>query len=390
MNAEILWRAQAGHRRAWRAHGRARSLVLAGLLACAPLFSPAAHAQGFAGLGTTAEGFAVPQPGVALSFPADHGPHPDFRIEWWYLTANLKGADGKDYGVQWTLFRSALQPGERPGWESPQVWLGHAAVTTPTAQHVAERLARGGIGQAGVTASPFSATIDDWAMRERTSGQASGQTGEQAGAAAGGDPLDRLTLSASGKDFRYALDLTATGPLVPQGQNGYSVKSAAGQASFYYSQPFYRVAGRLDLPEGPVAVTGEAWLDREWSSQPLSADQTGWDWFSLHFDGGEKLMGFRLRDKGAGYTSATFIAADGTPEPLPAGALVLTPLENATVAGRRVPVGWRLQLPQKGIDITTTALNPEAWMATRTPYWEGPIRFSGTRSGRGYLEMTGY
>ena len=93
--------------------------------------------------------------------------------------------------------------------------------------------------------------------------------------------------------------LQAEGPLVLQGDRGYSVKSAGGQASHYYSQPFYRVTGRLDLPAGPVAVTGQAWLDREWSSQPLAADQTGWDWFSLSFDTGEKMMGFVLRDGGA-------------------------------------------------------------------------------------------
>ena len=125
-----------------------------------------ALAQGFAGLGGDAQGFAVPQRGTALSFPPDHGAHPAYRIEWWYLTANLEGADGTDYGAQWTLFRSALAPEEKPGWESPQLWMGHAAVTTAERHHSAERLARGGIGQAGVTLPPFAAWIDDWAHDE--------------------------------------------------------------------------------------------------------------------------------------------------------------------------------------------------------------------------------
>ncbi len=338
-------------------------------------------AQGFAGLGSDAEGFAVPMPGVPFSFPADHGPHPQFRIEWWYLTAVLSGADGLDYGVQWTLFRSALAPevvaGETAGdaaaevaarWDSPQIWMGHAAVTTPTAHHVAERLARGGIGQAGVVAYPFEAWIDEWQM-------------------AG---LQSMRLRAAGTAFRYDLALEAEGPWVPQGQGGYSVKSAAGQASRYYSQPFYRVSGVLTLPEGDVAVTGQGWLDREWSSQPLAADQTGWDWFSLHLDSGEKLMGFRLRDSGAGFTSATWIGADGVPEPMPPGALQMTPVDTVTVAGRQVPVRWRLELPGKGLDVLTEPLNEQAWMAVGFPYWEGPIRFSGSHGGRGYLEMTGY
>jgi predicted secreted hydrolase len=150
------------------------------------------------------------------------------------------------------------------------------------------------------------------------------------------------------------------------------------------------VQGKLTLPQGEVVVTGQAWLDREWSSQPLAAGQTGWDWFSLHLDGGEKLMGFRLRDGGDGFTSATWISAEGRPEPLPPGALKLSPLKTTEVAGRDVPTVWRVEVPSRHLDITTTALNPQAWMATRTAYWEGPIRFEGTHKGMGYLEMTGY
>ena len=345
------------------------------LLICAILPRPAA-AQGFADLGAPAAGFALPDPDHVLSFPADHAAHPDFRIEWWYLTATLTGADGADYGLQWTLFRTALAPGEAEGWQSPQLWLGHAALTSASTHLVAERFARGGVGQAGVTLAPFAAWIDNWQM-----------TGT---APPGADPLSALTLSANGADFAYQISLAADGPLVLQGSNGYSVKSAAGQASYYYSQPFYRATGTLTLPDGPVAVTGQAWLDREWSSQPLAADQTGWDWFSLMFDDGARLMGFVLRDGAGGFTSGTWIAADGTATPLPPGALAAEPLTKATVAGREVPVEWRLTLPDRGLDVTLTALNPQAWMATSVPYWEGPVRFEGSHTGRGYLEMTGY
>lgn len=328
-----------------------------------------AQAQGFAGLGTDAGGFAQPDPAHVLAFPADHGPHPEYRIEWWYLTANLTGPDGTPYGLQWTLFRSALAPRDGQGWDTPQLWMGHAAITTPEAHHVTERLARGGIGQAGVTAVPFAAWIDDWTMQ--------------------GPDIDTLRLTASGPDFAYDVALTAKGPLVLHGQNGYSVKSSAGQASHYYSQPFYQVSGILTLPEGEVSVTGSAWLDREWSSQPLGADQTGWDWFSLSFDSGDKLMGFVLRGSDD-YTSATWIGADGGTLALPDGAFSATPLARHTVAGRSVPVEWRVQLPSKGLDVTVAALNRDAWMATSVPYWEGPVTVAGSHKGRGYLEMTGY
>ncbi|WP_170424622.1 lipocalin-like domain-containing protein [Ruegeria arenilitoris] len=329
-----------------------------------------ARAQGYAGLGGSAEGFAVPQAGYQFQFPQDHGPHPAYRIEWWYLTANLKGEDGRDYGIQWTLFRSALKPEETGGWQSPQIWMGHAAVTTPDKHYFAERLSRGGIGQAGVTAAPFEAWIDEWHMR-------------------GPDP-NNVILSANGADFGYDLKLDAQGPLVFHGQDGYSVKSADGQASYYYSQPFYQVEGVLRLPDGEVEVTGQGWLDREWSSQPLAADQSGWDWFSLSFDEGDKMMAFRLRGDRGDFTAATWIAADGTTTAIPDGSVAFEPLSTAPVAGRDVPIKWRVTLPDRNLDVEVSALVPDAWMATRFQYWEGPVQISGSHSGRGYLEMTGY
>lgn len=327
--------------------------------------------QGFAGLGTDADGFALPKQGYVFDFPADHGPHPNYRIEWWYVTATLNGPDGTEYGLQWTLFRSALAPEDKDDWDSPQIWLAHAAVTTPNAHYVAEKFARGGIGQAGVVADPFRAWIDDWEM--------------------GGDTMLDVSLRAGDRDFGYDVRLSTDKPFVPQGNAGYSVKSAGGQASYYYSQPFYTVSGTLRLPEGPVEVKGQAWLDREWSSQPLSDSQDGWDWFSLAFDDGARLMGFRLRDReGADYTAATWIEADGTPTPYPDGAFSAEPLGWHEVANRDVPVRWRVTLPDRNVDVEVDALNPNAWMGTSIAYWEGPIRITGSHQGRGYLEMTGY
>jgi predicted secreted hydrolase len=236
---------------------------------------------------------------------------------------------------------------------------------------VTERLGRGGTGQAGVTPEPFDAWIDEWRL-------------------SGGD-LSDATLTAQGPDWGYDMDLTAQGPLVLQGDRGYSVKSEDGQASHYYSQPFYAIEGTLHLPGGEVPVTGTAWLDREWSSQPLADRQVGWDWFSLSLDGGEKLMGFRLRaDEGEPFTSATWIAPDGTPTPYGDGAFQAEPGDTSRVAERAIPTEWRVTLPAQGLDVTIRALNPQAWMATSVPYWEGPVTVSGSHEGVGYLEMTGY
>lgn len=331
---------------------------------------PPATTQGFAGFGTDIEGFAIPRPGRVFDFPRDHGAHPDYRVEWWYLTANLTGPDGTAYGLQWTLFRNGFAPGDTgEGWRAPQLWMGHAAVTTPDAHYATERLARGGIGQAGVIADPFDAWIDDWQMA--------------------GPSFDDMRLRASGTDFSYDVAITAQGPLVLHGDAGYSVKNAAGDATYYYSQPFFAVQGTLTLPQGDVPVTGSAWLDREWFSQSLTV--SGWDWFSLSFDDGAKMMGFLVRQPdGPPFSTATWIAPDGTATPYPDGSFVARPLRRTQVAGREVPVDWQVQLPERGVDVTVAALNPQAWMDLSLPYWEGPVTVSGSHAGRGYLEMTGY
>ncbi|MBY0382979.1 MAG: iron ABC transporter permease [Xanthobacteraceae bacterium] len=336
------------------------------------------HAQGFAGLGAESRGYEQVVPGRELSFPTDHGPHPGFRIEWWYVTANLRDKDAVPYGAQWTLFRQSMSPdagGE--GWDSAQIWLGHAAVTSATTHRFAERVARGGVGQAGAVANPFHAWIDAWEMKG--SDATSGRT------------FAPIAVSASGQDFAFNFDLTASRPLVLQGDAGYSQKSEAGQASYYYSQPFFDVRGRIQLDGRVTEVEGPAWLDREWSSQPLASNQKGWDWIALHLSSGEKVMMFRLRqDGGKSFLSGNWIDADGRPNNLRAAEISMTPLAESRVAGRSVPTQWALEMPSRGLKVKIAALNPQSWMGTSIPYWEGPVSIEGSHTGVGYLEATGY
>jgi predicted secreted hydrolase len=337
-----------------------------------------ALAQGYAGLGESPDGFAKVLPGRTFAFPADHGPHPEFRIEWWYVTANLADASGAAYGAQWTLFRQAMAAGGPPeGWANQQIWMGHAAVTRADTHRFAQAFARGGIGQAGVDANPFRAWIDNWEMRELEPVNA--------------DTIAPCELKASAPDFSYMLRLDAQRPLVLQGDGGYSRKSLREQASYYYSQPHYTAKGVLVIDDKPADVTGMAWLDREWSSQPLASDQSGWDWLSLHFSAGDKLMLYRMRQTdGKHYGSGKWIKPDGTAELLGTDEIVMTPLVATEIEGRKIPTSWRIEIAKKALSIECTPLNPKSWMGTSFPYWEGPIRFAGSHAGVGYLEMTGY
>ncbi|MFO7909297.1 MAG: lipocalin family protein, partial [Halomonas sp.] len=185
--------------------------------------------------------------------------------------------------------------------------------------------------------------------------------------------------------------------LVLHGQNGFNAKTVEGQGTHYYSQPFLQITGEVTLNGDTQQVSGQGWLDREWGSQLLSADQSGWDWFSLHLDDGRKLMAYRLRGggkDGGDYYFAHLIGADGRTLQKGPDTVTLTPLEEQPVAGRSVPTRWALRLPEGDLQLEVEARHPNRWMDTSVPYWEGEVVVRDASSqavmGVGYLEMTGY
>lgn len=349
-----------------------------------------AHAQDpYQLLRQSGEGFAKVTPGREFNFPRDHYPHENFKIEWWYLTANLKGADGADYGVHWTLFRQAMNPGTNPGgWQSNQTWMAHTAISTPEGFEFAQRFARGGIGQASVETvneSRFEAWMDDWLWQAEAEGPFPAE------------------LSAGTENQHFKLTLTASDNWVLQGKNGFSQKSDLGQASYYYSQPFIDIAGILWVDEVPIEVAGKGWLDREWSSQPLADNQAGWDWVSLHLSDGSALMVYQLRhDSSEHYISGSLVRESGEVVPLEVGDVTLIPLSETLIGldssalissdsrEKLIPLEWRVRVPKLDIDLSVTADRPGSWLATAFPYWEGPVSVQGSHEGVGYLELTGY
>ena len=341
----------------------------------------------FAILAQAAEGYSQAVPGRVLEFPADHGAHPDFRIEWWYLTANLADDEGRAYGAQWTLFRTAVRPpGSEPtsnAWQSDQVYMAHFALTWPQGHRGFQRYARGGDhageAQAAVSAQPFAAWLDDWSLHST------------------GDGWLPLEVRARQDDHALALRLRSDRPLVLQGGDGFSQKHPGGGGSHYYSQPFLTADGWVEIGGQRIDVTGQTWLDREWSSQFLQPDQQGWDWFALHLESGEKLMLFRLRPmpgtQGGAYRHAVLIHPDGERQELGPDAVELEVLRRDRIAGRRLPLAWRVALPTLGRELRIEALRPDQWMDVDFPYWEGAVRAEGKGPGNrgvGYMELTGY
>lgn len=334
------------------------------------------------------EGGAYSQvlPGHELVFPRDHAAHPSFRIEWWYLTANLKDDSGNHWGLQWTLFRQALSAEDaKPNWSNNQMWMAHAAITTPDGHFYEQRFARGGIGQAGVKAlhdsGQFEAWIDDWHWESQDSS------------------LFPSRLDFTVGDRTIAMQLESEGDFVLNGDNGYSQKSSQGQASYYYSQPHIAIQGYVDDGSIKTGLEGVAWLDREWSSQALAKSQQGWDWFSIHLHDGAKLMLYQLRqDDGEHWVNGTLVRPDGSREVLAQSEMTLQILETRRVKiapgqWRQLPLDWLLSLPDRERSWRIRPLYDAQWMATSFPYWEGVILVEDEQAkpaGIGYMELTGY
>ena len=335
--------------------------------------------SGFAGLAGIADNesgvpFLQPGPGERLSFPEDYGPHPQHRIEWWYLTANLKTQDGEPLGLQWTQFRQAIEPrpadAEPPdanNWPLEAAWMAHAAVSFDTRHYFAEKLARGDVGHAGARAEPIAVWLDDWQLEAEP---AHGSW--------------RLQVAADG--WSYDLTLRVTGKPVAHGDQGFSAKSADGEGSMYFSLVDLQIDGRVTLDDQTLDVSGKGWFDREWSSQFLKSGQQGWDWFALHLDSGDKLMAFQLREEDGGFRAGTWIPADGEPIALGADQLNLTSLTQ----GDGYPRAWRLEVPDFGLNLEVAAPAGDYRNTGLYPYWESPVSVSGSHDGVGYMELTGY
>lgn len=310
-------------------------------------------------------------------FPADHGPHPAFRDEWWYATGNLYDSEQRRYGFQLTLFRRALQPGLSAN-ATGQSYMGHFALTDVQSErfHQAERFGRPLAGIAGSSAEPPRVWLDDWQLHWEEGG---------------------WTLRAAHAAWDLSLRLTPAGAPVLQGEEGLSPKGPRpGNASYYYSQPRMSARGLLRHGESERAVTGTAWLDREWGSSELAPEQQGWDWFALQLQDGRALMLYQLRREDGGisdFSSGTLIDAAGRRHALRADQFRLQPLSTwRSPGGAAIPVHWRLTVPARNIDWQVRAVLPQQYWQGRFRYWEGAVDVltGEERIGHGYLEMTGY
>jgi len=361
----------------------------------------------------------------------------------------LSAEDGQEFGLQYTLFRFNTELNAPPSvkvnaensaevnannhiaknWTNGQQWMGHASLHTAEQHYFEERFASGGVGNAYVNQQPFTTVIDDWVWK---AAQAEVQTGAESKAmfpsvltfsfgqssthqpvkingkipAPAADSLSELNDTPGVSAVKVSLNLDTYGPFIKQGDNGYSKKTQDERLrSYYYSQPFINAKGTLNIEGNSVRVTGKGWFDHEWTSHLANSEAMGWDWFSLHLDDGNKLMAFRMHAMNENmknskskhseiFTTASYIAENGTKETIDQANVSITPMAYETIneggVPRAVPTIWRIQIPIKDIDVTVKPFKENQWNNSLFPYYEGRVEIKGSHSGSGFMELTGY
>ncbi len=381
---------------------RCRIIILAiaiSLVACStttPTIPPtgqSAAVQSAGGIATA--GFARATAPREFVFPQDHGPHPEYAIEWWYYTGNLDTAPGRHFGYQLTFFRIGLTPtpiARASDFATSNIYMAHFALTDVANQkfYAFERFSRGAAGLAGAQGQPpstglrpgFRVWLEDWGA---------------AGVGADGLPM---RLQAAQDDV--AIDLTLAGgkPIVLQGDHGLSQKSdEPGNASYYYSLTRMPTHGTIRVGAEINAVSGLSWMDREWSTSSLGSNAVGWDWLALQLSDGRELMYAQLRNAAGAtiYSDGTLVDPAGSTRRLARSevALEVTGEWTSPRSGGRYPAGWRLRVPSQALDLKLTPYLADQELPLTTVYWEGAVKIEGSAagapiSGNGYVELTGY
>lgn len=331
-----------------------------------------------------------------LLFPADHGAHPGFRTEWWYYTGNLTASNGERFGFQLTFFRRQLRPdgavrdwpAPASAWRTNQIFLAHAALTDlARKQHfMAEKVSRESLGMAGAVTRGRETQVflQQWAATITPEGH---------------------TLTMTDPAFGLMLNLVPTKGPAAHGESGYSRKGGLPeQASCYYSFPRLDVSGRVRVGTTAFAVTGQGWMDHEFSTAPLAEGITGWDWFSIQLDDGRELMLYFLRRADGGWqdvSGGSLIDGQGRIVHLSLSDLQarITRRWTSPATGAAYPLGWEISLPERRFNLRIAPCLDDQEMVTTgstgVTYWEGCIAVKGSDggaplTGQGYMELTGY
>ncbi len=315
-------------------------------------------------------------PDSPVILPEDFRFHQDFQQEWWHFFANVTDERGREYGIQWSYLRVAREEAAQRGWLNPQLFISYISIGSRENSVHEQRIARGGVGQAGMENRPFRIWLDNWNWRSLGKTPFPGQ------------------LRASSDKFAIDMLVNPVGPFVLPGEQGYVVKDdMLPIASYNFSAPFLNVNGKMMLDDGEqVTVRGHGWLSKEWGTGLLASQHQGWDWLVIPLDETSTLSVHRYRrESRQPYLSGYIATNDGKYWALDDSQLTLEPLLHSTLEnGHSVPLEWELRVPRFGVNVRVRPINTNQWLPFVVPYWQGAIETIGSHNSQGFMQLYGY
>ncbi|MCL9774907.1 lipocalin-like domain-containing protein [Vibrio methylphosphonaticus] len=315
-------------------------------------------------------------PDRVVTLPTDFRSHPEFQHEWWQLVTQLKDVHGQTYWMRWRFFRYASDDRIKTGWKDPQIYISNVVLTSHLGMFTDQRIARGGIGQAGGVSRPFRVWIDDWSWRSLSH-----------------DPMPG-NLKLSTDKFSVNLQFEREGEYAVTGEHGYHLKhDLLPRASYVIEAPFVHSTGQLTLPSGKVLkVTGKAWLSKEWGSELVGGNYVGEDNFIIRLSATRALVVSQYRYKdNMPYVSASLIDNNGDVTAIGSDEIELKALNfTALHDGASVPLNWKISIPEHDIDLVIKAGRQVNWVNFVVPQWQGPVRTQGSHVAPGYIQLSGY
>ncbi len=309
-----------------------------------------------------------------LTFPRDHGAHPDAPVEWWYYTGHLRNEAGREFGFQLTFFRVR------------ELQLAHFA-WTDVARHsfrYEEKMHLALPGIASAQTDRLRVSNEDWSASESRG---------------------VWRLHARGTDGELDLTLLPRKPPVLHGDGGFSRKGPGPEEySHYVSITRLAATGTMRKQTLTYSVTGTVWFDHEWGPGILPEGAAGWDWFAVQLDDGSELMLYRMRSRDGSatpFSAGTFVPKSGAPQAIrwPDVRLRETQAWSSPRTHTRYPAGWQIAVGSLSLEVTVEPVLPDQELVTEkstgVTYWEGSCRVTGRRAGRpvtgrAYAELTGY
>lgn len=331
-------------------------------------------------------GTAGPVAGAQVVFPQDEAPHNDLT-EWWYYTGHLNAADGRKYGFEFVIFQS-LQS------DFPAGYASHFAITDlndqkfnfDQKQEITSTKPKFG-GNAG-----FNLQVGGWKLQ--------GLNGND-------------HIQANMSDGKYGLDINLKDLKGVALHGGGEFSYGPSGASYYYSRPLMSLNGTLQVNGQAVAVNGQAWFDHQWGNFVSLAG--GWEWFSTQLADQSEIMLYYLRDYNGNLVQAfgSYMPPCSITNPCDPAAdkpiktielnqqdFDITPTSQwvSPASGITYPGSWHVSIKPK-TDVPALDLNYQPVLknqeldtrqSTGVSYWEGDTAVTGTVSGVGYVELTGY